>query len=74
MFITRIFASTLSAITTSPTSNVASGNGSVNGSGTIKSRGINPSSNMWGFYMHSTYLWNSFESYDKITKGFKSRN
>jgi hypothetical protein len=26
------------------------------------------------FYMHSTYLWDSFESYDKITKGFKQIN
>ncbi len=59
MSITRIFASTLSEITINPNNNVASGNGSANGSGTIKSGGINPSNNMWGF-LHAFNLFVGF--------------
>ncbi len=57
--ITRIFASTLGEITINPNNNVASGNGSANGSGTIKSGGINPSNNMWGF-LHAFNLFVGF--------------
>jgi hypothetical protein len=54
--ITKIFASTLGAITKYANNNVASGNGSANGSGTIKNGGINPSNNMWGF-LHAFNLF-----------------
>jgi len=57
--ISKISASTLGAITINPNNNVASGNGSANGSGTIKSGGINPSNNTWDF-LHAFNLFVGF--------------